>query len=268
MKDIRQTSNYAEYLARIGWHVVENKNEYIYIKKIPILGSLVKLQRFQKTSLLELERIAKENRAYQIIVEPLNNEKAEILKAKEYKSCKNPSLITKTIQINLDKDISAIYEDMEKRTRRDIRHTKDIAVYDIDSVEEFYSAWAKTIGYKDTILPIENLHALKHSFKENCSILITPNASSGAIILYAEGIGYYWYAFSSQQGREERAQYKVLWSGINWAKKRGARLFDMEGIYDRRFPIKSWKGFSMFKRGFGGKTIEFPGAFSKKRIPI
>ena len=42
-------------------------------------------------------------------------------------------------------------------------------------------------------------------------------------------------------------------------KKEGKKVFDFEGIYDERFPLISWKGFTRFKKGFGGIEVEYPG---------
>jgi lipid II:glycine glycyltransferase (peptidoglycan interpeptide bridge formation enzyme) len=47
------------------------------------------------------------------------------------------------------------------------------------------------------------------------------------------------------------------------AKKRGSLVWDFEGIFDQRFPNKDILGYTHFKKSFGGKEIEFPGAFTK-----
>ena len=45
MNDIRQTAKYAKYLKKIGWQV-ERINEINYfIKKFPLIGSVIKVQR-------------------------------------------------------------------------------------------------------------------------------------------------------------------------------------------------------------------------------
>jgi lipid II:glycine glycyltransferase (peptidoglycan interpeptide bridge formation enzyme) len=58
----------------------------------------------------------------------------------------------------------------------------------------------------------------------------------------------------------------MVWYGILWGKKRGAKMFDFEGIYDSRFPNKSWLGFTHFKKSFGGKEVEYPGCFVKTKL--
>jgi len=90
---------------------------------------------------------------------------------------------------------------------------------------------------------------------------------AGAIFLLGDKIGYYWQAFSNKEARRLQAQYKIVWEGILWAKKRGAKIFDFEGIYDERFPDKSWLGFTHFKKSFGGHEVEYPGAMLKSKFP-
>lgn len=97
---------------------------------------------------------------------------------------------------------------------------------------------------------------------------MTADGSSGAIFLLADGIAYYWQAFANKEGRKKLYQYKVVWEGILWAKKKGARIFDFEGIYDERFPNKTWLGFTHFKKSFGGYEVEYSGAFVKSRIAL
>ena len=105
----------------------------------------------------------------------------------------------------------------------------------------------------------EKLPAYTSSFGE---------AKAGAIFLIGDGVGYYWQAFTNKEGRKEQIQYKIVWEGILWAKKRGAKVFDFEGIYDPRFPDKSWLGFTHFKKSFGGYEVEYPGAYTKTVFPF
>ena len=97
--------------------------------------------------------------------------------------------------------------------------------------------------------------------------LVTPDGSSGAIFLKGDESVHYWQAFSSRKGREDYAQYKILWSGISWAKNIGAKIFDFEGIYDERYPNKSWLGFTHFKKSFGGEEVYFPPSYTKILLP-
>jgi lipid II:glycine glycyltransferase (peptidoglycan interpeptide bridge formation enzyme) len=51
---------------------------------------------------------------------------------------------------------------------------------------------------------------------------------------------------------------------MRFLKKKGCKLLDLEGIYDPRNPVtKRWRGFTLFKRGFGGREVEYIGSFVK-----
>ena len=102
---------------------------------------------------------------------------------------------------------------------------------------------------------------MKKAFGKNMKLLT--HQDSGGIFLVAGKKGYYWQGFTGDKGRKNLVQYKIVWEGILWAKKLGAKRFDFEGIYDDRFPQKSWAGFSAFKKKFGGEVITYPGAYSK-----
>ncbi|KKU22795.1 MAG: FemAB domain protein [Candidatus Woesebacteria bacterium GW2011_GWF1_46_13] len=127
----------------------------------------------------------------------------------------------------------------------------------------FREGWKRAVKWKRYVPPFSHLLALKKLFKENSLFLVTPNYSSGTIFLIGDKIGYYWQAFTNKEGRKILAQYKIIWEGILWAKKMGARIFDFEGIYDERFPNKSWLGFTHFKKSFGGYEVAYPGTFVK-----
>ena len=109
---------------------------------------------------------------------------------------------------------------------------------------------------------------LKKIFAEDALFILSKDKSSGAIFLKGGKMSYYWQAFTGSTGRENMSQYKIVWEGILWAKARGARVFDFEGVFDSRFPDKSWKGFSHFKKSFGVEVKTYPGAFVKTRLPI
>ena len=91
---------------------------------------------------------------------------------------------------------------------------------------------------------------------------------AGTIVLIAGRVAYYYYAFTAKEGRKTLAQYGLVWEAIRKAKKRGCRIFDFEGIYDKRFPMKPWHGFSHFKKSFSGKEVDYPGCWKKSRFNL
>ncbi len=116
--------------------------------------------------------------------------------------------------------------------------------------------------------PLKHLKALEKTFKKNFLLLLALDKNkkplAGAVILYSPKAAYYYLAATSKEGRKLLAQYPIVWEAIKESKKAGKTIFDMEGIYDERFPQKNWLGFSHFKKSFGGQEVKYPGCFSKR----
>ena len=268
MKDIRQTDKYAKYLKKAGWAIEQKNGNYYFIKTIPLIGSIVKLQRPEKIIYKDILTISKKYRAFEIIIEPKDDTNSKGLEGKGFGISKSPFLPTKTLQIDLTASMSKIQASMKKDARLALDKTRAMDVHNVTSIEEFREAWKRVVGKKRHVPEIKNLMALKKSFGKNCLMLTTSSGNSGAIFLLGDKVAYYWQAFTNKAGRKELAQYKIVWEGIRWAKGRGARVFDFEGIYDARFPKKSWKGFTHFKKAFGGVEVEYPGTYTKLRLPL
>jgi len=276
MIDIRQTIEYANYLRNLGWIVERIDNVNYFIKKIPLIGSIIKIQRPKKINFEEVKKLSKKYRAFQIIVEPnlttgigsgvsVSIKYHNLLLSQGFKLNKSPYLPTKTLQIDLSQTQEKIFAKFKKDARLALRKTKDLGfkIYDLRYIEEFRKAWKMAVGWKRYVPPIKHLIALKKSFGKNCIFLTTDDASAGAIFLKIDQTGYYWQAFTNKEGRKKQTQYKIVWEGILWAKNQGCKIFDFEGIFDPRFPNKSWLGFTHFKKSFGGDEVSYSGCYTK-----
>lgn len=266
MSDIRQSRSYATYLQTTGWKICSHKGSYYYIKKLPVLGSFLKVQRIPTIDLKYLGAIQKRYRVFQTVVEPSTDVLASELIAQGYRRT-TPFVPSKTLVISLTSPLSAIKSAMHKDARRTLdKPAPSMRIYAIHELSDFHKAWKKAVKNKE-VLSVKKLTALFNAFPH--SLFVTSSDSeSGAIFLVANTTGYYWKGFTSPVGRQKLHQYHIVWHGITWAKKAGATLFDFEGVYDDRFPIAAWKGFTHFKESFGGHTTAFPGAYQKLRIPL
>ena len=276
MIDIRQTPQYAKHLKKTGWIVERHAEINYFIKKFPVIGSTIKIQRPQKIRIKKTVDLAKKYRAFQIIYEPKNDLDAKYLQSCDYKLSKSPYLPSKTLHIDLTKSKDKILKQMKKDARHSIKRTKNLKTQELKNeknIEEFRNSWIKSVGLKRYVPSIASLKALKVSFKERSLFLLAFNneagvpakalASAGAIFLIGDKTAYYWQAFTSKKGRKTLAQYRLVWKGILWAKREKAKILDFEGIYDARFPNKRWLGFTHFKKSFGGYVVEYPGAYTK-----
>jgi len=273
MPDIRQSRQYADYLSQIGWTVERINNTNYFVKKIPLIGSVLKIQRPKEINFEEIERLRKKYRAFQTIIEPqlttsLRSILHDSLYTHGYRLCKSPYLPTITLHLELSMSKQKLYEYLEKDAKYAIKRTLNIQINTTENIELFREIWKQAVGYKRYIPPLSHLIYLKKSFKDNCLFLISEEFASGAIFLSCGKNAYYWQAFTGKEGRKSQVQYAIVWKGILWAKKKGAKIFDFEGIYDQRFPNKSWLGFTHFKKSFGGYEVEYPGCYTKWNSPL
>lgn len=73
---------------------------------------------------------------------------------------------------------------------------------------------------------------------------------------------YYPYGASRDIHREVMASNLMMWEMIMWAKKQGAKTFDMWGsLGPEADPKDAWYGFHRFKKSYGGEHMRFVGTF-------
>jgi lipid II:glycine glycyltransferase (peptidoglycan interpeptide bridge formation enzyme) len=295
MTDIRQTPQYAKYLSLEGWIVERVDDINYFIRRLPLIGSVLKVQRPEKIDFDIIDRLVRKYHVFQTIIEPKTEFDANFLASNGYKLSKSPYLPSKTLQIDLTKSEKAIIDSFKKDARRAIKRAMALSeaaeskgsgqiikeYSSPDEIIKWREAWKNSVKFDRHVPPAKQLLNLRKSFPcrtgmqpESYSIFLASHNISGRIIggaLFTRSshdTGYYWYGFTNSEGRTSLSQYSLLYQGILWAKKQGCKVFDFEGIYDERFPIKSWLGFTHFKKSFGGQEVLYPGCFTKTRLPL
>lgn len=283
MIDIRQSVHYAKYLKSLGWTVERVSGTNYFIKRFPLIGSVLKIQRPEKIDFKAIDKLCRKYRVFQVVLEPnfgLFGSFATIhdsIVNHGFKLSKSPYLPTKTLQIDLGQSRETIYRHFKKDARQAIRKGSGITIKSYSTPEEiklFREAWKKSVNYKRYVPPSEQLINLRKSFPSNYSTFLASHNIFGRIIggviftRSSHGVCYYWQAFTNSEGRTSLSQYSLLYHGILWAKKMGCKKFDFEGIYDPRFPNKSWLGFTHFKKSFGGHEVLYPGCYTMLRFPF
>lgn len=271
MIDIRQSENYARYLETQGWIVERIDNINYFIKKLPLIGSVLKVQRPKEIDFGTIQRLERKYRVFQTILEPDLFTNNDSIVANGYKLSKSPYLPSKTLHLELTKPLK-----FNKETRRSIRIGEDQKIEKHSSpkeIEIFHKAWKESVNFNRYIPSLKSLINFRMKFPNNHSIFLTSHNNVGRIIggaiftTSSHGVSnyitYYWHGFTNSEGRTSLSQYSLLNQGILWGKSLGCKLFDFEGIYDDRFPNKSWLGFTHFKKSFGGIEILYPGCYTK-----
>ena len=323
MIDIRQSPQYADYLKSYGW-IIEKAGQWnIFIKKFPLIGSLLKIQRISPPiPFAEIKNLGKKHHAFKTIIEfssgPLSPQSPQSpLLPQNYKICRSPFLPTKTLVLDLKKSEKEIFDCLPKEKKRllkRIQEKKEIIIKE-GTAEDFIKIKSRGLLEKN-ILPLgvkKEINTLWQSFfPDNIKILIAyqchsresrnlykylyrfriPTSHSfakyrlvpgfagrgksgmtiipiaAALFLFYDKKAYYWQAASTKQGKKLSAPSLLVWEGIKIAKKLKGEVFDFEGIFDERFPIESWKGFSHFKKEFGGEEINFSSPLSSSKFPL
>lgn len=260
--DIRQSKNYAAYLQSLGWIVKEHDGIFYFIKKI-LFFSILKVQRPTKIDLEFIKKLARKHRALYVLVEPNTEEEAKTLTKFGWKMA-SPSLPSKTIILDLSQSEDKLLKQMHPKTRYNIKIATKRGVEIIHSkdIKSFADFWQKN---RPGALPQrKNIIGIFESFGNNADVVFAYNqgeVEAGVVLLTAQHTGYYMYAAASKKGKRLFAPTLCAWEAIRKAKQFGATKFDFEGIYDSRFPLPAWKGFSKFKQSFGGAETSFPLAY-------
>ena len=76
------------------------------------------------------------------------------------------------------------------------------------------------------------------------------------IILFYGDTAYYLHGASDYKYRRLMAPYLLHWETIKYAKKNDFATYDFWGIDE-----KKWPGVTRFKRGFGGREVEYIGSY-------
>lgn len=274
MLDVRQTLAYANYLKEIGWIVERINGINFFVRKFPIIGSVIKIQRPERIDFSTIDALSKKHRAFQIIIEPKSSNQVLSLATYNYKLLKSPFLPSKTLHIDLTKNEERLLKDVHHKTRYNARKRMGDKLQIVNSkdIQLFIKFWHKCANERGDILSHKRtITSLYKAFSKSSNIIMAVHLNelvAAVFIVVTKDTTYYMYAAANKEGKKLFAPTLVAWEAIKTAKNKGCKVFDFEGIYDERFPLKSWRGFTRFKKSFGGTEVEYPGAFAKYRLPI
>ncbi|KKR11132.1 MAG: FemAB family peptidoglycan biosynthesis protein [Candidatus Woesebacteria bacterium GW2011_GWA1_39_21] len=274
MRDLRQTEGYARYLKKIGWEVDRFEESFIYTKKI-LFWKFVKIQRQQVLKVRSLENHLRSNyHLSTVYVEPNDNFQYKQLLKTGFGKYNSPFLPSRTVQINLKKSEEMLLGKMHYKTRYNIIHNMkskgqnskfEISVS--EDIKKFAGFWQScALGRGMFLNEKKIISSLYESFAKDAQIHIAisrQNWVAAILRVSTVDISYYMYAAATEEGKKLFAPTALAWEAVKSSKQEGKKIFDFEGIYDERFPLESWRGFTRFKKSFGGEEVEYPGTLQK-----
>ncbi len=295
MTDIRQSPQFAAFMRDLNWQVAKIGSAYIYLKKFPLFGHFAKIPRPDKNfSLNQIKYLYKQYIIFRLKIAPyllVQDKNAELYRRKllssGFKIEHSPFNPTTTIRIDLTQKEETIFNSFTEAKRRGVRRAvkNGITVKESNDLEAFIKVRKqqyKLIGFlitKEMKMLWKNFHprhaALLLAYPTMKSQPLTRMQTiasinnekplAGILLLMYDKVAYYWYASALKEGKKLFAPTLLVWEALRTAKRKSCRIFDFEGICDDRFPKASltWKGFTKFKEGFGGKKIIFLENFLK-----
>jgi hypothetical protein len=224
MNDIRQDIRYAKYLDKEGWIIEQAGGIYYFIKKFPIIGSVLKVQRPELLDFKTIDRLCQKYRVFQVILEPelssdVGSAAHKSIIEQGFKLSKNPYLPSKTLQIDLTKNITTVEKHFKKDARQAIRKGSGLIIKFYSSpseIKKWREAWRTSVNLSRYVPSTDQLINLRESFPSDYSIFLASHNISGSIIGGAlftrssHGIAYYWYGFTNNEGRTSLSQYSLL----------------------------------------------------------
>lgn len=279
---LQQSPLYREYIQKLGWQVIPIDENFIFIKRIPFIGNLAKLQR--PTKLPKLDRLVQLVQKYHIsrlAIEPESDQSQTqfttwLQKVHPHVQLNtSPFLPTKTILIDLTSEKNIIFNKFSQAKRRAVRRAQknSLIIKESTNISDLIKIKNRSAGFLgfittygvrelwDTFAPDNATILLAYKATHNHQPLTTNHELvAGLLLIFHDDIAYYWIAGSTHIGKKLFAPTLLVWNALKISKIRGMKKFDFVGTWDDRLPKLNtqWLGFTKFKAGFGGVDYYYP----------
>ena len=229
-----ELESFVSYLKNLA-----REQKSIFIKIEPLQDSVIELlygAGFRKSS--------KEVQPHRSVIMDLEKSEDELLSAMHHKTRYNIRVAEKHgIVARPSDDISKFWHLLQKTAKRDRFNSHEKSYY--EKLLTFFSN-PESIRV-DLMLAMKDERPLKN---------VHDHALAGAIVLTMGDTAYYMHGASDHEFRPLMAPYALHWDIIKYLKAQGVKTYDLWGI-----DAQKWPGVSRFKLGWGGRQIEYPGAF-------
>jgi lipid II:glycine glycyltransferase (peptidoglycan interpeptide bridge formation enzyme) len=184
-----------------------------------------------------------------------------------------PSQPRSTWVLDLTPPESDLLSAMKPKTRYNIRLAEkkgvDVTAGGPDDVDAFYEMYQETALRDQFYIHPKEIYRDVFGFyweQNQFELLIAryEGVPIAAVTLVHLG-KYVWYLYgaSTNRHREVMAPHLLQWKAIQWAKQRGAQIYDFRGIPDVPARGQEMYGVSRFKQGFGGRQITYLETYSR-----
>lgn len=275
--DFRQSEPFSKYLGSSGWKTDRlSDGTYVYIFKLPFLGSILRIPRPKANiPLHELDQIAKKHQAILIKLEPQaltgDTEFESKINSQGYKFDSWSIEPTTTLIIDLAKSEQQLFINLHKRAKSNLKiaQKQDIKIIHSENIDKFNSVWKKNASNKHLLIePSSKTTMLWQQFKKRKSAdlffaKVKKKIVAAIFLIHWGKTTHLWHIAYTGEYSKLQPLYLLIWEAILFAKKRGSKYFDFEGIEDPRLPYTKWVQPSYFKKGFGGRQVQMAFSYVK-----
>lgn len=271
--ELQQSPLYQSYIKALHWNVVDVDGSAIFYRRIPLLGTLAKLQRPEHLPYLpKLIMTLKKLNVTQLSVEPKEDVSQETFStylaslSKFFHIMTSPFIPTKTILVDISGSVKTIFAHFTSAKRRAVRKAEKnrLTIVESHDINDLIAIKSKGAGMFGGITTHGIDRLWKLFYPKHATILLaktdTSHVVAGILLLFWNTTCVYWIAGATHEGKKLFAPTLLVWHALQVGKKRKCTLFDFIGVWDERKPQQSpeWKGFTKFKEGFGGFPVYYP----------
>ncbi|OGG11269.1 hypothetical protein A2Z00_02155 [Candidatus Gottesmanbacteria bacterium RBG_13_45_10] len=244
--------------ARRGW--------FLHIRHGPIF--IEQNTSYWKEFLVSMRLLAKNEHAWFIRVSPLiENSKQHngLLLSLGFRPAPIHAMDAELCWVlDIDKSDDELLAGMRKTTRYEIRRAEKLGVtvsrsMDAKDLKNFLALYGET-SKRHHFVPHKGIEEEYEIFaKESKALLLLGvyegKVLAGALILFYGGQAFYHHGASLST--KVPASSFLQWEAIREAKKRGIKLYNFWGIAPEDKPNHPWRGTTLFKKGFGGREVQY-----------
>ncbi len=233
-----ELENFFAYVRKLA-----REQKSIFVKFEPLEDSTIELIYATSVS-RHLKKSSKEIQPKRTVVIDLEKSEDELLAEMHHKTRYNIKVAEKHgIVAKPSKDFDIFWSLLKKTAKRDRFSSHEESYY--KKLLEFFAA-DKSIRI-DLVLAVKDERPLTDT---------RDHALAATLILTAGDTAYYMHGASDLEHRALMAPYALHWDIIKYLKEHGVKQYDLWGIDAQKYP-----GVTRFKLGWGGRQVEYPGAF-------
>lgn len=246
--------------------VMAKRGNFLHLRHAPLFINFNKVA-FQEI-LTSLKELATKHKALYIRISPLVSSETELKDTlSKFKFIDAPihnQDAENCSVLSLTESLETIQSRFRKKTRYYIRKAEKLGVIvketeNPNDLDVFFNLYKKTASRETFVAHrgiLEEYQELKKCGSISLYIAYYNNEplSASLVVFYGKQAVYH---HSGSILNDIPVNYLLQWRIIQDAKARGFTYYNMWGIAPEDKPNHPWQGFTQFKRGFGGDSINF-----------